>query len=448
MKTDCLQIRILKEKKSMNYIFDIIMIPIQLVMVFFIVYYFIMAFFGFWRKKEQKILTPQKTFAVIVAAHNEEQVIGQLVENLHVLNYPKELYDVYVVADNCKDKTAQVASTAGALVYERFNLKERGKGFALEWMFETLFKMERKYDGIVIFDADNIVHPNFLLEMNSQLCKGKQVIQGYLDAKNPQDTWVAGTFAISFWVVDHIWHLAKSNIGLSSVLGGTGMCIASEVLKEHGWGATCLTEDMEFTMKALVKGIPTSWAHDAIVYDEKPLTFMQSWNQRKRWAQGHFDVARRFIPKLLMEGIKQRDIRILDGIVHLLQPHFLLFSTAFIIINQFYFIDPFYTNILYNGTVFPMELWTTIGIAQYIFPVIVLAKLRASVKLWVYLFIFYPIFIYSWIPITLLGFLKRNEREWSHTQHTRSLSYRDVLLTKDEPAKEEIPDFLGKSAAK
>lgn len=427
----------------MNYAFDYIMIPIQLIIIFFTLYYFIIAFFGIWRKKENKILTPKKSFAIIVAAHNEEQVIAQLVENLHVLNYPRELYDVFVVADNCKDRTAQLARAAGALVYERFNLEQRGKGYAMEWMFNKLFRLKRKYDAVVVFDADNIVHPAFLLEMNNRLCKGEKVIQGYLDAKNPHDTWIAGTFAISFWVVNHIWHLAKYNLGLSSVLGGTGMCISTDVLQKFGWGATCLTEDMEFTMKVLLKGIPTTWAHDAIVYDEKPLTFKQSWNQRKRWAQGHFDIAGRYIPRMIIEGIKRRDIRILDGVLHLLQPHFLLLSTTFVLLSYIYYLVPFYTNILYK--IIPVEVWTIIAIGQYIFPVIVLAKIRAQWKSWFYL-ILYPLFVYSWVPITFLGFLHRNEREWSHTQHTRGLSYHEVLLTESGEFPKE--NLLSKQAIK
>lgn len=427
----------------MNYIFDYIMIPMQLIIIFFTLYYFIIAFFGIWRKTESKILTPEKTFAIIVAAHNEEKVIGQLVENLNVLKYPRELYDIFVVADNCKDRTAQVARSKGALIHERFNLEQRGKGYAIEWMFARLFQMKKNYDGVVVFDADNLVHPNFLLEMNNRLCKGEKVIQGYLDAKNPNDTWISGTFAISFWVVNHIWHLAKYNLGLSSVLGGTGMCISTDILRKFGWGATCLTEDMEFTMKVLLEGIPTTWAHDAIVYDEKPLTFTQSWRQRKRWAQGHFDVAGRYIPKLLVQGIKQRDIRILDGVLHLLQPHFLILSTLFVLLSYIYYLVPFYTNILYM--VIPIEVWTLIGIGQYLFPVLVLFKIHAHFKSWLYL-ILYPLFIYSWIPITFLGFLHRNEREWSHTVHTRGISYEDVMLAQHGDFPKE--NLLSKQAAK
>ena len=408
----------------MNHWFDIVMIPLQIFIFLFTVYYFLIGFCGMWRRREVKILTPKKTFAVIVAAHNEQAVIGQLIDNLQKLEYPKELYDIFVVADNCSDNTAAIARAGGAIVYERTSSVGKGKGFALEWMFNQLFAMERQYDAVVVFDADNLVHPRFLLEMNNRLLKGDKLIQGYLDAKNPYDTWVSGTFAIAFWVIDHIWHLAKTNIGLSSVLGGTGMCIATDVLKRHGVGATCLTEDMEFTMKSLVEGIKTTWAHDAIVYDEKPLTFRQSWNQRKRWAQGQFDVAQRFIPKMIQAGIARRDIRILDGCLHLLQPHFLLLSTFFVIISyvQLAF-PPFYTNI-YNFM--PSQLMTAIMLGQYILPIIILLKIHVKWKAWLYL-IMYPIFIYSWIPIVFLGFIHRNEHEWSHTRHTRALSYNELV---------------------
>ena len=187
--------------------FDIIMVPMQIVIFLFTLYFFVIGFCGMWRKKEEKILVPKSTFAVIVAAHNESAVIGQLVDNLRNLNYPKDLYDIYVIADNCSDNTAEIAKEGGAIVCERTHPTKKSKGFALEWMFDKLFKMEKQYDGIVIFDADNLVHPQFLMEMNNRLCKGDRIIQGYLDAKNPYDTWVAGTFAIAFWVICHISHL-------------------------------------------------------------------------------------------------------------------------------------------------------------------------------------------------------------------------------------------------
>lgn len=410
----------------MSSYFDIVMIPLQLLIVFFTIYYFVISWFGlFGKMKETKQFEEKSTFALIVCAHNEEQVIAQLVDNLKQLNYSQELYDIFVVADNCVDQTAKVARDAGAIVYERFSETGRGKGFAMEWMFERLFGLERQYDAVCVFDADNLVHPDFLKIMNNHLCSGERLIQGYLDSKNPEDTWVSGMFAISFWIVNHVWHLAKYNIGLSCVLGGTGMCIDTKLLKQYGWGATCLTEDMEFTMKALMENIPTTWAHDAVIYDEKPLTFKAAWNQRKRWAQGHFDVANRYIPKMLAKGIKEHNVVVLDGMINLIQPYFLLVSTVFVICTYIYNFIPFYTNILYE--VLPLQVWQIIGIGQYIFPITVLWKIRASVKSWVYLLV-YPVFIYSWIPITFLGWLHRNDHEWNHTIHTRSISFDDVII--------------------
>ena len=383
-----------------------------------------------WRRHEDKITTPSKRFAVLVAAHNEHAVIGQLVDNLLDLNYPKDLYDIYVIADNCSDDTAKIAGEAGAIVCERFDNEKKSKGYALEWMFDRLFEMEKSgtvYDAVAIFDADNLVHPQFLMEMNNRLLKGDRIIQGFLDAKNPYDTWVSGTFAIAFWVIDHVSHLAKTNIGLSAVLGGTGMCITIDILKKYGWRATCLTEDMEFTMKSLAEGIKTTWAHDAIVYDEKPLTFKQSWTQRKRWAQGQFDVAHRFIPKMLVEGWRRRDIRIWDGCIYLLQPHFLMLSAIFILISYIQLaVGQFYTSIY---SFMPSQLMTAIMIGQYALPMIILVKVKAKLKAWFYLLL-YPIFIYSWLPIIFLGFVNRNNHEWAHTEHTRAMSYKDFMKEK------------------
>ncbi|MBR1580470.1 MAG: glycosyltransferase family 2 protein [Selenomonadaceae bacterium] len=409
-----------------NYPFDVVMVPLQIILFLFMMYFFVIGFCGMWRRHEDKITTPSKKFAVIVAAHNEHNVVGQLIKNLHDLNYPKELYDIYVIADNCSDDTAAISREAGAIVCERFDSEKKSKGYALEWMFEKLFAMERDgkiYDAVAIFDADNLVHPQFLMEMNNRLMKGDRIIQGFLDAKNPYDTWVAGTFAIAFWVIDHVSHLAKTNIGLSAVLGGTGMCITLDVLKKYGWRATCLTEDMEFTMKSLAEGIKTTWAHDAIVYDEKPLTFKQSWTQRKRWAQGQFDVAHRFIPKMLVEGWRRKDIRIWDGCIYLLQPHFLMLSAFFIVVSYIQLaFEPFYTNI---WSILPSQLMTAIMIGQYLLPMIILIKVRAKLKSWFYLLL-YPVFIYTWLPIIFIGFVKRNDHEWSHTQHTRALDYDDM----------------------
>ncbi len=420
----------------MDYYMDIIMIPIQIIVALFTIYYLVLALFGIWRRRETKILTPKNKFALIIPAHNEEQVIGALIENLYMLNYPRHLYDVYVIADNCTDNTAQIAENYGAIVFKRFNKELVGKGYAMDWMFQRMLELDIDYDAFCMFDADNLVHLDFLTEMNSRLLKGEVVIQGYLSAKNPTDTWVSATFGMMFWIVNHLWHLAKYNLGLSTALGGTGMCIASKVIRQYGWGCNCLTEDMEFSMKVLYEGnIRTTWAHDAIVYDEKPLTFMQSWRQRKRWAQGHFDCAGRYIFPLLKRGLKTANIRMLDGIVQVSQPYFLLISTFYLMMAYINLYYPIYTNILYDDSLVPAEFWGIIGTLQYMLPIIVLLKIEVPKKVWMYVPL-YPVFVLSWVPIAFLGFMDRKKKEWSHTEHTRGLSAYDLFIDLDRRRKE------------
>ncbi|BCV25397.1 glycosyl transferase family 2 [Gelria sp. Kuro-4] len=406
--------------------FDVIMVPLQLITIFFSFYYLFLALFGFRLRREEEHRPAEKSFAVVVAAHNEEAVIGPLVENLFLLDYPRELYDVFVVADNCTDRTAAIARKQGAQVYERYNQTKKGKGHALEWMFRQLFSLRRQYDAVVIFDADNLVATDFLRYMNDRLLRGELVIQGYLDAKNPGDSWVAGSFALAFWVINRMWHLAKYNLGLSCALGGTGMCIATSVLKRYGWGATCLTEDLEFSMKALLQGIRTTWCHAARVYDEKPLTFAQSWRQRVRWAQGHVDVAHRYFFPLLWKGIVTRNFRLIDGAFHVFQPIYIILGLVFMVLSNFPHLFPEYTYLFTQ--VVPSSIWVAVTIFQYLIPLICATLDNKPVTFAALLG--YPIFVYSWIPVTLVGFLKKNNGEWSHTRHVRSLRYYDVVGAK------------------
>ena len=376
----------------MTYILDIIMIPVQLIVAFFTIYYTVIAIFGMWHRKEKNLAEPKSKFAIVIPAHNESVVIGELLDNLKKLKYPSNLYDIFVIADNCTDKTAEIAKEYGAEVLERENKEEIGKGYAMDWAFAKIFELNRNYDAFCVFDADNLVHLDFLKVMNTRLLNGEKVMQGYLSAKNPVDTWVSGTFAIAFWVVNHLWHLGKYNIGLSSCLGGTGMCIASDIIKKYGWGCDCLTEDMEFSMKCLSHGIRTCWVHDAIIYDEKPLSLMASCKQRKRWAQGQFDCSERYIPILFKEGIRRRNIVMLDGIMQLLQNYFLLISTFYAIMTYINMFDPCFTVILYNDVLIPQQFWSTLGIIQYVLPLIVLLQIEVPLKIYFYWF-FYPLFM-------------------------------------------------------
>ena len=161
------------------------------------VYFFCISVVGWIKRKEKPASSfkPTKKFAMVVAAHNEEIVISELVDSLKNIKYPNDLYDIFVVADNCTDNTAEIAEKHGAIVLRRFNKVDKGKGFALEWAFNKIFEMEKGYDAFCVFDADNLVSPEFLMEMNKRMLEGHRVIQGYIDSKNPFDSWISASYS-------------------------------------------------------------------------------------------------------------------------------------------------------------------------------------------------------------------------------------------------------------
>lgn len=403
----------------------------------FSIYYLIIALFGIYKKGNLKLIKPEKKFALIVAAHNEEVVINDIIVSLNNLDYPKELYDTFVIADNCTDNTAKKAREAGALVHERFNDKKKGKGYALEWMFNKIFNMDKKYDAVCIFDADNLVSRNFLKEMNKKLYSGSRVIQGYLDSKNPMDTWITGSYSITFWANNRMAQLSRVNLGISSQLGGTGCCMDIEILKELGWGATCLTEDLEFTCKLVSNGYKVDFAYDAVVYDEKPLTLIQSWRQRKRWMQGFVDVSSRYFFKLIKMGIRKASFTAIDCAIYTIQPIlFILFGLTTLInmvgvvIQLFNYANNYNSIAVSHHSISALAIFMSIvGVVIYLYtPILLIAERKFNFKVLIY-YIIMPIYIITWLPICIQAILDKDNKEWDHTIHSRSVNISDLEKT-------------------
>jgi cellulose synthase/poly-beta-1,6-N-acetylglucosamine synthase-like glycosyltransferase len=404
------------------------MLVFQIIMLGIFLYYLVISAFGWFKRKEARAenYPVKNTFAFIVAAHNEERVIRSIVQNLKQINYPKHMYDIFVIADNCDDNTARFARESGAIVCERFDTIKKGKGHSLEWMFGKLFKMDKQYDAVCILDADNLVSSNFLMEMNKQLCLGNKVVQGYLDSKNPRDSWVSGNCSISYWIANRLFQLPRHYLGLNCALGGTGFIMATDVLKQIGWGATCLTEDLEFSVKLVLNGMHVSWAHEAKVYDEKPLGMKQSWGQRKRWMQGHCDCAVRYFKSLFIKAAKEKDKVAFDCALYLIQP-------IVIIVNVFLSILMFCKTFVfghhsarsihlsYSDVIFAV----VIPVLMYFTVIFVYVEGKMSKKIFKY-FIVSPIFSLTWVPIIIQGFFTRNNKVWVHTIHTRAIDINEI----------------------
>ena len=408
----------------MEYLYMIQQALVWIITIFWI-YQLVISVCSLVKLKEKPILEEKvNRFMAIIPAHNEENVIVPLVESLINQNYPKDYYDIYVIADNCTDRTAEIAEKAGAIVLKRFDEEHKTKGYALQWFLEQKIKEDAPYDAFCIFDADNIVDSNFLKAMNKKLCQGEDVVQGYRDIKNPTDSWVSAGYALFYWTMNRFYHLARYNVGLSPLINGTGFMVRFDVIKPDGWNTNTLTEDIEFSLKRIINGKKLGWATDAIVYDEQPVGFKQSWKQRTRWTVGHIQCLERYTKPLAAAVKEHKTMMNFDGLLYLIGsiPMFILtlvllaLNFVIYIANGMTAVDLLINCLRYFLPTFLLPIFTAILI-------MILDKkpIRPMLKG----LICYPLFLGSWLLINFKCLFKR-DTSWDKIDHVRNVKINEV----------------------
>ena len=381
-------------------------------------------------KDKPLLINKKHKFMAIIPAHNEEAVIANLVDSLQKQDYDKNLYDIYVIADNCTDNTAKIAKAHGAIVFERFDETKKTKGFALDWFLKQKIKENADYDAFFVFDADNIVDKNFIKNMNKKLCQGEEVVQGYRDIKNPTDSWVTAGYALFYWTMHKFYHLARYNIGLSPLLNGTGFMVKFDLVKDTGWDTVTLTEDIEFSLKRIIKGKRLGWATDAIVYDEQPVSFKASWSQRSRWTVGHIQCMETYTKDLVKAVKTHKTAMNLDGLLYILGSIPVFIATIALVLSNF---------VIYLAN----EMTTVdliVNILRYVLPTFVLPIFTAvltmclenkPIKPMLKWLIYYPLFMGSWLLINFKCLFKR-DTTWEKIDHVRKIAIHEVSNVETE----------------
>lgn len=273
-------------------------------MAFLLGYNLFLSLFGFKRGgRSYEKQAPSARFLILVPAHNEQEVIAGMINNLLALEYPKELYDFYIIADNCTDDTARIARDMGAHVIvtqKEGKDSPTGKPIALRKALLAIPDYAEKYDLLMIFDADNLMDASILSEVNSQyISENKpEIIQCYLGTKN-RNGLVAVFYHVTYTITNRFMNLSKYRLGWNVVVGGTGFAIQTSYLKSRGgWTTMSLTEDFEMQVDVSINGGRILWNHNVRIYDEKPTNLLASFRQRVRWCQGHWFVALRNTPRM------------------------------------------------------------------------------------------------------------------------------------------------------
>ncbi len=231
-------------------------------------------------------------FAILICARNEQTVIADLLRSIRSQTYPQTLLEVFVMADNCTDRTAEIARRCGATVYERENRELVGKGYALEALLGHI-RTDRPngFDGYFVFDADNVLAPDYIEQMNATFSDGYRIVTSYRNSKNYGDNWISAGYALWFLRESQYLNRARMRLGTSCAVSGTGFLFSQSVLDETGgWPFHLLTEDIEFSVHHILRGETIGYCEAAELFDEQPTDFRQSWRQRLRWSRGYLQV--------------------------------------------------------------------------------------------------------------------------------------------------------------
>ncbi|MDR2508512.1 MAG: glycosyltransferase family 2 protein [Candidatus Ancillula sp.] len=378
-----------------------------------------------------------KHICVVISARNESAVIGELLDSIEAQDYPKEFLDVWVCADNCTDDTADICRSRGAYVVERFNKDEIGKGYALGYLFENMMQgtfgkakaksknaaeivgRQAKYEAFLVLDADNILKPDYVTEMNKVFSSGYRVVTSYRNSKNFSSNWVSSGSALWFVRESRLLNNSRQILGASCHVGGTGFMFARSIMERNGgWKHRLLTEDLEFTMDCVLNGDKVGYCGTAMLFDEQPVTFSQSWRQRLRWSKGFLQVFRHYADKLIRRAFREGDFSCLD--LTLLIFPWVLFEVIRLGIGAiwvslgFVSLESQIQSVIYMGRVTLTGSLFLMGVA--LLTVFIEGERIGARKLELLSYVLsFPIYVLSYLPISIYAIFSKVE--WKPITH-------------------------------
>jgi cellulose synthase/poly-beta-1,6-N-acetylglucosamine synthase-like glycosyltransferase len=237
-------------------------------------------------------------FDVIVPAHNETLVIERVLASLQLLDWPADRLRVLVVADNCSDDTAAKARQMGALVLERQDPVNRGKGYALKHAF-ACSAADGLADAVVVIDADSVVSPNLLEACAARIALGEQAVQVHYGIQNPMASWRTRLLTIAKGSFHIVRSRARERLRLSCGIRGNGWCLSHALLRAVPYECFSLTEDVEFGGVLGLAGHRVAYADEAHADAEMTTNAKVASTQRARWESGRFELMRLQLPTLL-----------------------------------------------------------------------------------------------------------------------------------------------------
>lgn len=404
--------------ETMESILNILKVINAVIMTALGIFYLNQVFFLimsiFFPKKKYPEAKINHTFGIIIAARNEEKVIGALIDSIKEQDYPKELVHIFVIADNCNDKTKEIAIEKGTIVFERTDKIKKGKSYALDFAFKNILKnyQDLNIDAFIIFDADNLLDKNFLKEINKAYDAGNIAITGFRAPKNFRDSWIAGGASYMYLRESRQVHHVRAKINSSTYVSGTGYLIDKSIIENNnGWIYHTLVEDIELSTALIADNKKIAFCEDAVFFDEQPHTLKDSFNQRLRWSKGNHQVFGKRGMNLFVSMMKKFSLSKWGMFVHILPMPALSFIWVilFLLSGTFMYLFSgidfwyYFDNCLY------------ITIKDLLFPILIalISGFVVMIQCWKYLdckagkkifyMLMFPIYMAIFLPITALA---------------------------------------------
>ena len=415
------------------------------------VHFMFFAIVGLFCRKKYPEREEKLKYGLIIPARNEESVVSGLIESIQKNNYPQDKLQIFVIAHNSTDKTAEIARGLGATVYEYNNPAENTMGYAFRHLFACIERDfgTKNYDGFFLFNADNILDKDYISKMNDafQYYDKQSVVTSFRNSKNFGSNLISGLYGMYFSVGCRMESCGRTVLGCSTRVQGTGYLVSPEIV-ENGWKYVTLAEDWEFTADQILLENNIKYCDEAVFYDEQPTTIPIMWRQRVRWSRGHLLVfysrIKELINSLFTKKTQHRfshfDITINTlplplVILALFIIQTVLFLTAPLVDPSVTLRDVFlgdtYNWIVSNGVLFHWlrsAVFSTVSMWACGLVIFVAERKRIKgVSLWhkILISLFWPLFIFIQFPMDVQALFSRN-LGWKPIPHSDQTTFENV----------------------
>lgn len=369
------------------------------------------------KKKRNRL----NSFCILIPARDESKVIEDLLISIQKQTKKVNMQDVIIIVESSSDPTIKIANKYDATIFIRKDLNLKTKGYALDEAIKNLINKNIYYDAYFILDADNVLDKDFIINMEKSYIQGYDIATGYRNLKNGNDSVIAACSGITFSFLNTNGNETKSKQSRNITLSGTGLYIAGDLIKGwRGFPFNSLTEDYELTLYSILNNLTSFYNKEAIFYDEQPIIYKNTINQRVRWIKGYFKTRKKYIRLFKTKLINNPNFGSLIGEITGMKPYILMIIGAILyILNQIINIFKFnkYAYLFIGKILIIVILAYLLFMLMTAFVLLKdIEKINLNKKMQIKAILFSPLFFMTFIPCALKAFFKK-EVKWEKVEH-------------------------------